>query len=50
MTTHTARQVADWFLAWGDHSDAPPSSLKLQKLLYYAQGHHLRGSRDTPDR
>lgn len=41
MTKHTARQVADWFLAWGDQNEATPTNLKLQKLLYYAQGHHL---------
>lgn len=38
---HTARQIAEWFLAWGEHNDAPLSNLKLQKLLYYAQGHYL---------
>ena len=41
MTKHTARQVADWFLAWSEHNDATLSNLKLQKLLYYAQGHYL---------
>lgn len=38
---HTARQIADWILAWAEHNDAPVSNLKMQKLLYYAQGHHL---------
>jgi len=47
MTKHTARQVADWFLAWSDHNEATVSNLKLQKLLYYAQGHHL-GGHGTP--
>lgn len=47
MTTHTARQIADWFLAWGQHNDAPLSNLKLQKLLYYAQGHYL-GAHGAP--
>jgi uncharacterized phage-associated protein len=37
----TAQQTADWFLAWAEHVDADISNLKLQKLLYYAQGHYL---------
>ena len=41
MANHTARQITEWFLAWGEHNDAPLSNLKLQKLLYYAQGHYL---------
>lgn len=42
--THTARQLADWFLAWAEDvegDDAGLTNLKLQKLLYYAQGHYL---------
>jgi uncharacterized phage-associated protein len=38
---HTANNVADWFLMWADSDDAEVSNLKLQKLLYYAQGHYL---------
>ncbi|TCK65777.1 type II toxin-antitoxin system antitoxin SocA domain-containing protein [Curtobacterium sp. PhB136] len=38
---HTALDVAKWFLAWADAEDAELSNLKLQKLLYYAQGQHL---------
>lgn len=38
---HTAREIADWLLAWAEHNDAPVSNLKMQKLLYYAQGHYL---------
>lgn len=41
MASHTARDVAKWLLAWADHNEATLSNLKLQKLLYYAQGHHL---------
>lgn len=42
MRNYTARQIAEWFLAWADEAeDAGVSNLKLQKLLYYAQGHHL---------
>lgn len=41
MTTHTAREIASWFLAWGEQNEATMSNLKLQKLLYYAQGHYL---------
>lgn len=39
--THTASDIADWFLAWAETQDADVSNLKLQKLLYYAQAHHL---------
>jgi len=38
---HTAAAISDWFLAWAEADDAEISNLKLQKLLYYAQGHHL---------
>lgn len=38
---HTANDIADWFLAWAEAEDAELSNLKLQKLLYYAQAHHL---------
>jgi uncharacterized phage-associated protein len=34
--------VARWFIAWaGEEADTDLSNLKLQKVLYYAQGHHL---------
>lgn len=36
-----ARDVAQWFVAWADAIEAEVSNLKLQKLLYYAQGHYL---------
>lgn len=41
MARHDALGVATWFLAWAEGEDAPVSNLKLQKLLYYAQGHCL---------
>lgn len=44
---HTAQEIADWFLAWAEDAEAELSNLKLQKLLYYAQGHSL-GERGTP--
>ena len=37
----SARDIARWFIAWAENIDADVSNLKLQKLLYYAQGHHL---------
>lgn len=45
-TTHTAKEVAKWFLAHNrevmDTEDSDYiSNLKLQKLLYYAQGSFL---------
>lgn len=41
MAAHTARQVAEWFLVWGEQNEGTLSNLKVQKLLYYAQGHYL---------
>lgn len=38
---YQAMTVAKWFVAWAEAEDADLSNLKLQKLLYYAQGHHL---------
>lgn len=37
-----ALAVAEWFLAWQqDEDDEGISNLKMQKLLYFAQGHFL---------
>lgn len=47
MAAHEARKIADWFLAWGEQNEATMSNLKLQKLLYYAQGHYL-GTHGSP--
>ncbi|PND52553.1 MULTISPECIES: Panacea domain-containing protein [Rhodococcus] len=41
MRTYRAIDIARWFIAWADNIDAEVSNLKLQKLLYYAQGHRL---------
>lgn len=41
LSTHTAIGIAKWFVAWAEHIDAEVSNLKVQKLLYYAQGHYL---------
>ncbi len=38
---HSALNIAKWFVAYGAHIGADRSNLKLQKLLYYAQGHYL---------
>jgi uncharacterized phage-associated protein len=38
---YTATLIASWFTAWAEAEDAEVTNLKLQKLLYYAQGHHL---------
>lgn len=45
-TARTARlydalTIAKWFVAWAESNDADLSNLKLQKLLYYAQGYYL---------
>jgi uncharacterized phage-associated protein len=39
--TLRAIDIAKWFVAWADQNDADVSNLKVQKLLYYAQGQHL---------
>lgn len=33
--------IAKWYAAWAEANEADLSNLKLQKILYYAQGHHL---------
>ncbi|MGV3114140.1 Panacea domain-containing protein [Corynebacterium freneyi] len=42
MHQYTGLDIAKWFVAWGEEQDADDvSNLKLQKLLYYAQGHYF---------
>lgn len=41
MHAFTAREIAEWFVAWADEMDAGIDPLKLQKLLYYAQGEYI---------
>jgi uncharacterized phage-associated protein len=38
---YPAQTVAKWFIAWAEAEGEELSNLKLQKLLYYAQGHFL---------
>jgi uncharacterized phage-associated protein len=38
---YRAMTIAKWFIAWAEVSDDELSNMKLQKLLYYAQGHYL---------
>lgn len=38
---YPALTIARWFVAWAEAEEDEVSNLKLQKLLYYAQGHHL---------
>jgi uncharacterized phage-associated protein len=45
-TPMRAREIARWFIAWADNIDAGISNLKLQKLLYYAQGRRLAESHE----
>lgn len=44
-TPYSAMTITRWFIAWSDETgedqEGPVSNLKLQKLLYYAQGHYL---------
>lgn len=41
MAKYSAMDIAKWFTKWSDFNDADLSNMKLQKLLYYAQGHYL---------
>ncbi len=41
MSETTARKAADYIIAVAHEAGDPISNLKLQKLLYYAQGWHL---------
>lgn len=38
---YDALTIAKWFVAFAEADEADSSNLKIQKLLYYAQGHHL---------
>lgn len=44
---YSALTIAKWLIAWADAEGDELSNMKLQKLLYYAQGHHL-ARRDAP--
>lgn len=52
MEFRLAMDVAKWFVAWAEEMDADISQLKLQKLLYYAQGEHIgsTGKQIFPER
>ena len=41
VAPYPAQTVAKWFIAWAEAEGEELSNLKLQKLLYYAQGHFL---------
>lgn len=46
---YSASVIAKWFLAWTQLEDeAVVSNLKLQKLLYYAQGHYMANHAGAP--
>jgi len=38
-----AKDVAEWFINWAasEEESSDLTNMKLQKVLYYAQGHHL---------
>lgn len=42
---YSAMTIAKWLAAWAEAEDEELSNMKLQKLLYYAQGHHLAEGR-----
>ncbi len=37
----TAKQVAEYILSFANEAEEPITNLKLQKLVYYAQGYYL---------
>jgi uncharacterized phage-associated protein len=39
--SYSVALIAKWFIAWAEAEGEEISNLKLQKLLYYAQGHYL---------
>ncbi len=41
MAVYDALTIAKWFVAYAEADEADSSNLKIQKLLYYAQGHYL---------
>lgn len=41
IAPYPALTIAKWLVAWAEAEGEELSNLKLQKLLYYAQGHHL---------
>lgn len=41
---YPAITIAKWFIAWAEAEDEELSNMKLQKLLYYSQGHHVARS------
>jgi uncharacterized phage-associated protein len=41
VAPYPALTIAKWFIAWAEAEGEELSNLKLQKLLYYAQGHYL---------
>lgn len=46
---YSASTIARWFLAWAQfEEEGALSNLKLQKLLYYAQGHYLANHGGAP--
>lgn len=47
MRAYPVIDIAKWMIFWAEAEDADLSNLKLQKLLYYAQGHHL-GAKGVP--
>jgi uncharacterized phage-associated protein len=38
---YPAKTIARWLIAWAEADEDPLTNMKLQKLLYYAQGQYL---------
>lgn len=41
MTINSAKDIANWFIAWAEYNGCQLTRLSLQKLLYFAQGYTL---------
>lgn len=41
MTINSAKDIANWFIAWAEYNECQLTRLSLQKLLYFAQGYTL---------
>lgn len=47
MAKITAQQVADYILYFANNAHEPITNLKLQKMVYYAQGYYLAMTGDV---
>lgn len=48
MAKYTALNIADWLVNWANVNEAEVTNMKLQKLLYFVQGHYMDLHNGTP--